>query len=95
MGTASGEVSANPIGAIAAIAVPPPSTSDDFDIRRMLETVMAVQAAHGQLLVDMLDELCALRADLAHLRHLPSPPPFHDGFGLPFGIPSQKGRVHL
>ena len=28
-------------------AVPLPSTSDDLDIRRMLETVMTVQAAHG------------------------------------------------
>ena len=44
----------------AAAAVPPPSTSDDSDIRRTLKTVMTVQAAHGQLLVDMLDELCAL-----------------------------------
>ena len=40
--------------------VPPPPTSDDLDIRRMLETVMTVQAAHGQILVDMLDELRAL-----------------------------------
>ena len=43
-----------------ATAVPPLSTSDDFDIRRTLETVMTVQAAHGQLLVDMLDKLHAL-----------------------------------
>ena len=78
-GTTSGEASTNPVGA-AVVAVPPPSTSDDFDIRRTLETVMTVQAAHGQILVDMLDELCALRAGLAHLRHLPSPPPFDDGF---------------
>ena len=41
----------------AAAAAPPPSTSDDLDIRRMLETVMTVQAAHGQLLVDVLAEL--------------------------------------
>ena len=41
---------------------------------------MTVQAAHGQLLVDMLDEICALRVDLAHLRRSPSPPPFDDGF---------------
>ena len=32
----------------------------------MLETVMTVQAAHGQLLVDMLVEFHALRADLEH-----------------------------
>ena len=75
----SGETSVDPVGAAAA-AVPPPSTSDDFDIRRTLETVMTIQAAHGQLLVDMLDELRALRADLAHLRRSPSPPPFDDGF---------------
>ena len=37
--------------------VPPPPTSDDLDIRRMLETVMTVQAAHGHILVDMLNEL--------------------------------------
>ena len=55
----------------AATIVPPPSTSDDSDIRRMLETIIIVQAAHGQLLVDMLDELRALREDLEHLRPLP------------------------
>ena len=44
----------------AAAAAPPLSTSDDSDIRHMLETVMTVQAAHGQLLVDMLDELRSL-----------------------------------
>ena len=43
-----------------AAAVPLPSTSDDLDICYTLETVMTVQAAHGQLLVDMLDELRAL-----------------------------------
>ena len=58
-------------------AVPPPSISDDLDIRRMLETVMIVQTAHGQFLVDMLDELCALRADLEHFPS-PPPPPFDD-----------------
>ena len=65
-GTTSGEASADPVAAVIA-AGPLPSTSDDFDIRRTLETVMTVQAAHGQILVDMLDELRALRADLAHL----------------------------
>ena len=56
---------------------------------------MTVQAAHGQILVDMLDELRAFWANLAHLRCSPSPPPFDDGFWLPFGIPSQKGGVHF
>ena len=44
----------------AAVDVPPPSTLDDSDIRRMLETVMTVQVAHGQILVDILDKLRAL-----------------------------------
>ena len=80
--TTSSEASADPVAAVAAVAavVPPPSTSDDFDIRRALETVMTIQVAHGQLLVDMLDELHALRANLAHLRRSPSPSPFYDGF---------------
>ena len=78
-GTTSGEAFADPVGG-GAIDVPPPSTSDDFHIRRTLETIMTVQAAHGQLLVDMLDELRALRADLEHLRRSPSPPHFDDGF---------------
>ena len=63
-----------------AADVPPPPTSNDSDIRRMLETVMTVQVAHGQILMDMLDEFRALRVDLVHLRRLPSPPPFEDGF---------------
>ena len=39
---------------------------------------MTIQAAYGQILVDMLDELRALRADLEHLRRSPPPPPFDD-----------------
>ena len=77
--TTSSEASTDPVGAAAA-AIPLPSTSDDFDICRTLETVMTVQVAHGQLLVDMLDELRALQADLAHLRRSPSPTPFDDSF---------------
>ena len=63
---------------VAATDVPSPLTSDDSDVRRMLETVITVQAAHRQILVDMFDELRALRADLEHLRRLPLPPPFND-----------------
>ena len=77
--TTSGEAFADLVGAGAG-AVPPPSTLDDFDICCTLKMVMTVQAAHVQILVDMLDELRALRVDLAHLRRLPSPPPFDDGF---------------
>ena len=61
-----------------AADVPPPPTSDDSDIRRMLETVITIQAAHGQILVDMLDELHALRMDLERLKRSPPPPPFDD-----------------
>ena len=50
----------------AATTVSPPSTLDDLDIQRMLETVMTVQVAYGQILVDMLDELHALCTDLEH-----------------------------
>ena len=44
---------------------PPPSALDDSSIRSMLVTVMTVQVAHGQLLVDVLMELWALCANLA------------------------------
>ena len=59
-------------------AVSPPSTLDDSDIRCMLETFMTVQAAHSQLLVDMLDEVRSLRADLGSFKRSPPPPPFND-----------------
>ena len=53
-------------GVAAANAdVPPPITSDDSDIRRTLDHVLTVQAAHGQILVDVLDEIHALRMELA------------------------------
>ena len=60
-------------GAVAAGAdVPPPTTSDDSDICRTLDHVLTIQAAHGQILVDVLDEIRALHAELAQFR----PPPF-------------------
>ena len=40
--------------------VPPLTTSDDSDIRRMLDHVLTVHAAQGQILVDVLDEICGL-----------------------------------
>ena len=67
-------------GAAAATDVPPPITSDDSDIRRTLDHVLADQAAQGQVLVDILDEIRGLRADLAQFRSSSSPPPFDDGF---------------
>ena len=48
--------------------VPSPTTSDDSDIRRILDHVLIVQATHGQFLVDVLDEIHALRAELAQFR---------------------------
>ena len=67
--------------AVAADAnVPPPTTSDDSDIQRTLDHVLTVQAAHSQILVDVLDEVCALRVELAQFRRSSPPPPFDDGF---------------
>ena len=63
----------------SAFDVPSPTTSDDSDIRRTLDHVLTVQAAHEQILVDLLDEVRALHAELAHFRRSPSPPPFDDG----------------
>ena len=59
-------------GAVADDDVPPPTASDDSDIRRTLDHVLTVQAAHGQILVDMLNEIRPLRVELAQFR----PPPF-------------------
>ena len=67
-GTAAAETS----GAAADAAVPPSTTSDDSNIRRTLAHVLTIQAAQGQILVDVLDEIRALRAELAQFR----PPPF-------------------
>ena len=52
-------------GVSADVDVPPPTTSDDSDIRRTLDHVLTVQVAHGQILVDMLDKIRGLRAELA------------------------------
>ena len=42
---------------LLAIVDPPPSTLGDSSIRSMLDTIMTIQAAHGQFLVDVLTEL--------------------------------------
>ena len=76
----SSTVAAETSGATAATDVPLPTTSDDSDIRRTLDYVLTVQAAQGQVLVDILDEIRGLRADLARFRSSSSPPPFDDGF---------------
>ena len=67
--------------AVAADAnVPPPTTSDDSDIQRTLDHVLTVQAAHRQILVDVLDEVRALRAESVQFRRSSRPTPFDDGF---------------
>ena len=59
-------VEASDAGAADADAdVPSPTTSDDSDIRRTLDHVLTIQAAHGQILVDVLDEIRDLRPELA------------------------------
>ena len=50
------------------VDVPPLTTSDDSDIRRTLDHVLTVQVAHGQILVDVLDEIRGLRTELAQFR---------------------------
>ena len=56
----------------------PPFALDVASILRTLDTIITVQLAYGQLLVDVLTELQALRADLASLRWSPPPPSFDD-----------------
>ena len=43
-----------------AVVDPPPSSSSDSSIRSMLDIVMTIHVAHGQLLLDVLSELHAL-----------------------------------
>ena len=57
---------------------PPLSTSSSSSMHTMLETRLAVQAAHGQLLLDLLNEVAALRADLANARGASPPAPPSD-----------------
>ena len=75
----SGDPTAEDFVDPTTVVDPPPSSSSDSSIRSMLETVMTVQAAHGQLLLDVLSELHALRVNLASTRgSTPQPPPFDD-----------------
>ena len=67
-------------GGAAATNVPPPTTSVDSDVRHTLNHVLTIQAAQGQVLVDILDEIRGQQADLARFRSSSSPPPFDDGF---------------
>ena len=70
--SSTGIATAETSGAAANADVPPPTASDDLDIRRTLHHVLTLQATQGQILVDVLDEIRALRAELIQFR----PPPF-------------------
>ena len=59
---------------------PPPTSLSDASLWSMLDFFIIVQAPHGQILVDVLTELQALRADLASARRSSPPPPFDDKF---------------
>ena len=60
--------------------VPLSTTSNDSDIRRTLDHILTIQAAHGQILVVVLDEIHGLCAELAQFQQFLPPPPFDDGF---------------
>ena len=66
--SSTGTAAAKTSGAAADADVPPPTVSDDSDIRLTLDHVLTVQAAQGQILVDVFDEIRALRAELAQFR---------------------------
>ena len=51
-----------------AVVDPPPSTSSSSSMRTMLETCLPVLATHGQLLLDLHNDVITLRADLADAR---------------------------
>ena len=76
----TGDVVAETSGGGAAADVPPPTTLDDSYIQRTLDHVLTIQVAQRQILVDVLNEICGLRADLARFQSSSSPPPFDDGF---------------
>ena len=77
--SSTGGDAAETSGATAA-DIRPLTTSDDSDIRHMLDCVLTIQTAQGQILVDVLDEIRGLQADLARFRCSSLPPPFDDGF---------------
>jgi len=57
---------------------PPPSTSSSSSMCTMLETCLTVQVAHGQILLDLLNEVAALQANLVDARGASSPTPPSD-----------------
>ena len=56
-----------------------PSTSSSSSMRTILEMCLTVQAAHGLLLLDLLNEVAALQANLADARGaFPLAPPSNE-----------------
>ena len=74
----------HPRGASSGVVPLPPSSTGDDTVEAsgatMLDHVLTIQAAHGQILVDVLDEIHGLHADLAQFQQSSPPPPFDDGF---------------
>ena len=61
-----------------AIVDPPSSSSSNASLRSMLDTIITVQVAHGQIFLDGLAKLQALRVNLASARWSPPPPLIYD-----------------
>ena len=76
----TGDVAAETSGGAASADIPPLTTLDDSYIQRTLDHVLTVQAAQGQILMDVLNEICGLQADLARFQCFSPPPPYDDGF---------------
>ena len=91
--SSTGADTAEASGAAAVdVDVPPPTTSDDSDIRPTLDHVLTVQAAHGQILVDVLDEIRALRSKLAQFQRSSPPPPLMMDFDCLLTFHHKKGE---
>ena len=56
-----------------------PTVTSPLSLRAVMESFMTTQAAHGQLLDELLIEVVALRADFVDYRSaFPRPPPSDD-----------------
>ena len=91
--SSTGADTAKVFGAAAADAdVPLPTTSDDSDIRRMLDHVLTIQAGHRQILVDVLNEIRGLRAELAQFRRFSLLPLLMIDFDCSLAFHHKKGE---
>ena len=55
-----------------------PTVAPPFSLHAMMESFITTQAAHGQLLDELLTEVASLRADFAKYRSAFPPPPLSD-----------------